>query len=133
MTAGVLRQRGKLLLAQRYADDSEGNKWEFPGGKVEWGEDPRSGLKRELDEELKVTAAVGQLLEAISVVRDGIHLVLLYFECRIDAGCPEAVECQQIGWWTPAQIDGLPKPPADDEFWAKYRESDLGDAPQVEG
>lgn len=121
VTAGVIWEQGRFLLARRYPDDPEGDKWEFPGGKIEWGEDLRCGLKRELNEELGVTATVGSLLETVSVVRGALHLVLLYFECRIDAGRPRAVASQQIDWFAPQQIDDLPKLPADEVFWLRYR------------
>lgn len=45
----------RVLISQRHADSHQGGKWEFPGGKVEPGEDPATALKRELHEELGIT------------------------------------------------------------------------------
>lgn len=121
VTAAVIEKDGRFLMAQRRLQDSEGGKWEFPGGKVEWGEEPRQSLYRELQEELGVKAEIGSLLETVSEVKGSMHLILLYFKCRIVEGELKAVDCQAVSWWAPDEIDRLPKPPADKRFWSGYR------------
>jgi 8-oxo-dGTP diphosphatase len=54
---GVKRQ---ILICQRTQHQSMPLKWEFPGGKIEMGEQPRDALKRELEEELGIIATVGE-------------------------------------------------------------------------
>ncbi len=55
VVAGILIGQDKsLLLAQRSAEKSFPLQWEFPGGKIEEGEDSESALKRELFEELNI-------------------------------------------------------------------------------
>lgn len=121
VTAGVLLDQGKVLLAQRHERDSEGGKWEFPGGKVEPGEDPRRGLQRELAEELGVKVRVGRIWEVISKPKGDLQLILLYFRCELVEGTPEALDCQQVGWFLPEAVDALEKPAADHTFWQQYR------------
>ena len=60
MAAGVLADAGGEILVARRSDHAhQGGLWEFPGGKLEAGEDIRSGLARELAEEIgiRVTSA----------------------------------------------------------------------------
>jgi 8-oxo-dGTP diphosphatase len=59
VTAAILIEGGKILIARRKADDHLAFKWEFPGGKVEPGEIPEECLKREMKEEFNVEVRVG--------------------------------------------------------------------------
>lgn len=53
-----------ILIGQRKPGGRHALKWEFPGGKVEPGEDPRAALARELREELAIDAVIGPVIEA---------------------------------------------------------------------
>lgn len=55
---GVACQGQKYLVAQRKPGGSQGGKWEFPGGKLEDGEEPAAALQREFQEELSVAIEV---------------------------------------------------------------------------
>jgi 8-oxo-dGTP diphosphatase len=59
VVAAIIIQQGKLLVCQRTRHQTMPLKWEFPGGKIEPKEQPRDALRRELDEELGITATVG--------------------------------------------------------------------------
>lgn len=61
VTAALIIEQGKILVTQRNADSSHGFLWEFPGGKVKEGEEPRKALRRELIEELEVEVEVGMI------------------------------------------------------------------------
>ncbi len=50
VTAAVLIEGGRVLIARRKAGDPLANKWEFPGGKIEPGESPQECLRREMRE-----------------------------------------------------------------------------------
>jgi len=50
VTAAIIEDNGKYLITQRPHEKHLGGKWEFPGGKVEFGEDLRLCLEREIDE-----------------------------------------------------------------------------------
>ncbi len=66
VVAGILIGQDKsLLLAQRSAEKSFPLQWEFPGGKIEEGEDSESALKRELFEELNIEVDKMKLFDSI--------------------------------------------------------------------
>jgi 8-oxo-dGTP diphosphatase len=48
----------EILICQRTKHQSMPLKWEFPGGKIEPGEQPRDALRRELEEELAIDAEI---------------------------------------------------------------------------
>lgn len=59
VVAALIVKGGKILICQRTKHQTMPLKWEFPGGKIEEGEQPRDALRRELDEELGIDATVG--------------------------------------------------------------------------
>src|ERR1700721_2853545 len=59
VVAGLIVKEGKLLVCQRTRHQTMPLKWEFPGGKIEQGEQPRDALRRELEEELGILATIG--------------------------------------------------------------------------
>jgi 8-oxo-dGTP diphosphatase len=59
VVAALIVQDGKILVCQRTRHQPMPLKWEFPGGKIEEGEQPRDALRRELEEELGIDAEIG--------------------------------------------------------------------------
>jgi 8-oxo-dGTP diphosphatase len=65
VVAALIVIQGKVLVCQRTRHQTMPLKWEFPGGKIEEGEQPRSALRRELEEELGILATVGDEVRRI--------------------------------------------------------------------
>jgi 8-oxo-dGTP diphosphatase len=65
VVAGLLVKDGQILICQRTKHQTMPLKWEFPGGKIEPGEQPRDALRRELEEELGIDAQVGEEIARI--------------------------------------------------------------------
>ena len=65
VVAAIIVQDSKVLICQRTERQSMPLKWEFPGGKVEAGEQLIEALVRELDEELGIRATIGKKVAAV--------------------------------------------------------------------
>lgn len=59
VVAAILARDGRVLICQRREDQPFALQWEFPGGKVEPGEEHAAALCRELEEELAISAVIG--------------------------------------------------------------------------
>ncbi|HEV8048293.1 MAG TPA: (deoxy)nucleoside triphosphate pyrophosphohydrolase [Terriglobales bacterium] len=79
VVAALIFQEDKILVCQRTRHQTMPLKWEFPGGKIEEGEQPRDALHRELDEELGIDAKIGQEVSRIVHEYPGGGLVELRF------------------------------------------------------
>jgi 8-oxo-dGTP diphosphatase len=60
VTAGIVIEGGRVLICQRHHSDPYGMQWEFPGGKVNEGEELKASLRRELAEELAIQAEIDE-------------------------------------------------------------------------
>jgi mutator protein MutT len=104
---------GRVLLARRRPGGPHGGLWEFPGGKVEVGEDRRGALAREIREELGVEIEVAEEIARVEHAYPHVTILLTAFSCRIVAGDPLPRECWEIAWVFPADIPSYPMPEAD--------------------
>lgn len=84
VTAGVLIEQDKVLIAKRGGSGETAGKWELPGGKVEPGETPEQGLRRELLEELQIGVKVEKYVgESVYSYSQGIIRLMAYRVKRI--------------------------------------------------
>lgn len=109
---GYIEQNGAVLLSRRPAGAPQGGRWEFPGGKVEPGEELPAALRRELREEIGVEVKVG---EEMAVTRydypdRGVELHL--FRCTLIAGEPAPVGVAAVRWVPYGELARVDFPPA---------------------
>ena len=114
VTAALVIEQGKLLVTQRKKDSSQGLLWEFPGGKVKEGEEPREALRRELKEELDVEVKVGMIFDAVFYSYPEYPILLLVYRCWIEKGFLKPIGCHDLRWVSLQELEKLPMPPADD-------------------
>ena len=83
VVAALIVSDGRILACQRTRHQAMPLKWEFPGGKIEEGEQPRDALRRELDEELGIEAMIGNEVARIRHrYPSGGSVELRFFEVR---------------------------------------------------
>lgn len=118
VVAALIKDNEKIFATQRGYGDFKGG-WEFPGGKIEEGENPQEALKREIREELDAEIAVGELIDTIEYDYPTFHLSMDCFWCEITNGDPVLKEHQAARWlnkdtikdvqWLPADIELIEK------------------------
>jgi 8-oxo-dGTP diphosphatase len=113
--AALVNGNGAVLLAQRPQGKSLAGLWEFPGGKIESGENPEAALCRELAEELGLDVDPKDLepLTFASHAYPDFHLLMPLWTAHRWRGEPKGQEGQNLEWVQPQGLDNYPMPEAD--------------------
>jgi len=99
VAAAIIHRQGQVLVGQRRKGGRHSLKWEFPGGKVEYGESPQQALVRELREELQIEAHIGsEIARYEHDYPSGNRVHLLFFAVRDFSGEPTGKVFEQISW-----------------------------------
>lgn len=101
----ALLQRGNDVLLSKRARDPHRGTWDFPGGFLEWGEPPREGMARELEEETGCAARVERLVAIAMGTYEGRATMNLVYACELE-GEPRASDDAEDLKWFP--LDALP-------------------------
>ena len=106
--AGIIYSQGQFLIGHRIPVGEMGNRWEFPGGKVDPGETPHETIIREFKEEMGVTVSIGELITTVEFSnRNGTVQLLAY---RVFFPSHEEViltEHSEIKWATLHEIEQM--------------------------
>jgi mutator protein MutT len=114
VVAGVIRREdARVLITQRLADDTLGGYWEFPGGKVDPGEELKAALHRELTEELGIHTEIGAEIHQIVHAYPDRDVRLYFYDVRILSGEPEKLEVADLRWVTLGELMNYQFPEAD--------------------
>lgn len=112
VVGAVIVEDGRVFCTQRGGGQLAGY-WEFPGGKVELGEQPEIALIREIQEELSCLISVGNRIVTTVHPYDFAEVSLTTYYCTLLHGRPDLSEHQASVWLTPAEFDTLEWAPAD--------------------
>lgn len=115
VAAVISDNEGRLLLARRPEGTHMAGLWEFPGGKVEAGEDYLHALHREMNEELGISVSIERPLTFAVHSEANLEILILFFSASISTGVPVPREGQEIRWVDRESLKEFPMPPADDE------------------
>ena len=126
VTAGIIWRNDRFLITRRPPKGLLGGLWEFPGGKLEAGEDLSDCLKREIREELGIAIEVGVHLTSVDHAYTHFRITLHAFECRYRGGRIRLIGIDDYRWILPEELGGFALPAADHKIIAllkngKYR------------
>lgn len=111
--AVISDDEGRILLARRPEAAHQGGLWEFPGGKVDPGEDLPTALLRECREELGIEVRAHRPLIRITHRYPDRTVLLDVHRVTAFAGEARGMEGQPLAWVRPAELDDYPMPAAD--------------------
>jgi 8-oxo-dGTP diphosphatase len=113
VAVGVIqRADGCVLLAERPSGKPWAGYWEFPGGKIEAGEDVRTALTRELHEELGIELERGYPWIGVDYVYPEKRVRLNFYRVLGWHGTPHGREGQRLSWEDPQLVGVQPLLPA---------------------
>lgn len=100
IVAGIIfnAEQDKIFITKRGDHQDQGGFWEFPGGKVELGEESSAALIRELDEEVGIQVSELELFDSFDYDYPNKSLSFEFFSVTKFAGTPFGKE-GQIGEW----------------------------------
>ena len=112
VVAAIIIKDGQVFATQRGYGEWKGW-WEFPGGKIESGEDPKSALIREIKEELDADISVGELLDTVEWDYPTFHLTMHCYICSLNSESMHLNEHEASAWLTIETLDSVKWLPAD--------------------
>lgn len=102
--AAIRDGAGRVLLTRRAPGKKLAGFWEFPGGKLEYGEECEAALHRELREELGIEVAVTKLLHIKPHLYEHGAVLILFYLCENPQGKITLSDHDELVWLTPAEL-----------------------------
>ena len=119
VVAAMVEHAGRYLITQRRPTAVLPLLWEFPGGRVEAGENDAQALKREVLHRLGVSVEVGKLISFVRHPYERYTVELHLYECRLATGQPQKRNVHDFAWVQSDEFEHYPFTPADEISMAK--------------
>jgi len=113
VTAAIIKRDNRILICQRPEGKSCGLLWEFPGGKVEYGETGEQCIIREIQEELGITLRVIRKLTDVTFEYPDKAVHLNFYITEIESGNLICKEHNALAWISLTDIKNYHFCPAD--------------------
>ncbi|KGX91718.1 (deoxy)nucleoside triphosphate pyrophosphohydrolase [Pontibacillus marinus] len=113
VAAIIENENGEILCALRTPEMSSPNRWEFPGGKVEPGEDIHTALEREINEELSCKIATSEVFCENVHEYEKYTIQLIAIKAKLTEGNPKTNEHSKVIWMARENLESLKWVPAD--------------------
>ena len=114
VAAAVMDAAGRVLIAQRPAGKHMAGGWEFPGGKLEHGEERLAGLARELREELGISIiGIPRPLIRLRHAYPSREVLLDIWVVKRYSGEARGLDGQALRWCTQDELEAAELLPAD--------------------
>jgi 8-oxo-dGTP diphosphatase len=127
VVAAILLRGDLVLICQRTEQQPFALQWEFPGGKIEAGEEMAAALARELEEELGIRAVIGPEVATVQhQYAEGLRVELHFFVVAEFAGEIENRIFRQVRWEERATLDAESFLEADRGVVRRLRSGELG-------
>lgn len=111
---GIVMWEGKVLLIKRSSMEAyRPDTWEFPGGKMEFGETPLEAMEREAWEEIGVQVRMGRILYASSfLMHEAREVVVITYQCELETlEITLSQEHVAYHWASRAEVEAMVDPP----------------------
>jgi 8-oxo-dGTP diphosphatase len=123
VSAAVVREGpgAPVLLTKRPEGAHLAGYWEFPGGRVEPGEDPELTVVRECREEIALDVRVVDILEVAWHRYAEKEVLLLFYDCRAASRDVQHLGVADHAWVEPERLSEYALPPPDARLIEKLR------------
>ena len=110
----IFDEQQRILITLRPFTQSHGGYWEFPGGKLEAGEEASEALAREIQEEIGITVVDSYPLGEVDYdYSESARVRLIVFGVSQFVGTPACLEKQlDMRWVSHSELSAYPFPEA---------------------